>query len=96
MPLVKKVWERSQQQFTNEELKRLFLTELVKRPLMHNKQPLEVYKVKQFSKSPITIGLGVNEPDWFGPAQLGFFENIMREQYDLVGVPIRFVVRKGL
>ncbi len=96
LPLVKKVHERSQQRFEDIELKHLFISELTKRPLMHNKQFLEVYKVKQVSAYPLTIGLQVNVPDWFGPSQLSFFENLMREKYDLVGVPVKFIVRKRL
>ncbi len=36
----------------------------------------------------------VNEPIWFGQSQLAFFENILRKNYDLVGVPVKFIPRK--
>jgi len=36
----------------------------------------------------------VNESEWFGPSELAFFENILRREYDLEGVPVKFVVRK--
>jgi GTPase len=94
LPLVQKVWQRSLQQFTNSELTTLFKTALQRTPLFHSGMPLEVYRVKQVGVSPITIVMEVNKPDWFGPSQCMFFENILRDNYDLVGASIRFVVRK--
>ncbi len=93
-PLVKKVWERYSQQFSPEELTILFKNELDKKPLYHKTMPLLVYRVQQISTAPITIALTVNTPDWFGPSQLTFFENLMRAAYDLQGVPVKFVLRK--
>lgn len=94
LPLVKEVWVRSQQKFSDEELTVLFKTELEKKPHYHKTIPLIVYKAKLIKNSPITIVLVVNEWRWFGPAQLTFFENIMRRTYKLIGVPVKFIVRK--
>lgn len=93
-PLVNEVWKRHSQKFSDEELTVLFKSELTKRPLFHKTQPLELYRVQQVATAPITLALRVNMPDWFGESQLGFFENILRKQYNLVGVPVRFLVRK--
>ncbi|MCL5876147.1 MAG: ribosome biogenesis GTPase Der [Candidatus Dependentiae bacterium] len=93
-PLVKKVWARYSQEFSPEELTVLFKTELEKRPLYHKTEPLAVYRVQQIQKAPITIAMTVNKPEWFGPSQLMFFENVMRATYDLQGVPVKFVLRK--
>ena len=70
-----------------------FSQELTKRPLMHNKMALRVYEVRQLATGPITIGMEVNEPAWFGDSQKAFFEGIIREEYDLTGVPVKFIFR---
>ena len=93
-PLVKKVWARYSQEFSPEELTVLFKTELEKRPLFHKTESLAVYRVQQIQAAPITIAMTVNTPEWFGPSQLMFFENVMRATYDLQGVPVKFVLRK--
>ena len=96
MSLINKVWGRYSQQLSDEEINRLFISSLQKKPLLHSGELLHVHKVRQLKTAPITIGMEVNEPDWFGPSQCAFFENLLRDEYDLVGVPIRFVVRKKL
>lgn len=94
LPLIKDVWTRYSQWLPNEEINRLLIAELGRKPLMHNKNMLHVHEVRQVSIAPITIGLAVNTIDWFGPSQLGFFENLLRENYELKGVPVRFSLRK--
>lgn len=95
LPLINKVWHRYSQTLPDEEINRLFISELQKKPLMHKREPLRVYRVWQQSSAPITLIMEVNEPKWFEESQLGFFENLLRQEYDLVGVPVRFIVRKN-
>lgn len=94
LPLIDKVYKRYTMQFDGMELYMLFTQALQKKPLYHNKMPLIVYRAEQVSNGPITILLKVNVVDWFGDSQLMFLENTMRREYDLVGVPIKFIVRK--
>lgn len=94
LPLVTKVWERYSQEFSSEALTRLFKAELVKKPLYHKTNPLELYRVEQIATAPITLAMTVNNPEWFGPSQLTFFENVLRSEYELQGVPVKFVLRK--
>ncbi|MGC2310513.1 MAG: ribosome biogenesis GTPase Der [Candidatus Babeliaceae bacterium] len=94
LPLIKEVWERYSQKFSDEEINRVVISALQKKPLFHIQEYLRLYRAFQLSTAPITIGMEVNEPDWFGPSQLGFFENVLRKHFDLKGVPIKFVVRK--
>jgi len=94
LPLVKEIWQRYSQWLSNEEINRLLIAELGRRPLMHHGKQLHVHQVKQVSTAPLTIGMAVNEPDWFGPSQLAFFENLLRAEYNLQGVPVRFSLRK--
>lgn len=94
MPLIQKVWLRHSQTFDDAELTRLFISNLTKKPLYAKTKLLKVYKVHQLRSAPITIELKVNEPDWFGESQLAFFENLLRSEYDMIGVPVKFVVNK--
>lgn len=94
MALVKKVWERHSQELPDDELHMLFKEALRKKPLMHKSQPLEIHRARQIKNAPITILLEVNVPQWFGDSQLGYFDNVLRDTYDLQGVPIKFVLRK--
>jgi len=91
---VDKVWHRYSQKFTNEELTFLFKDALARKPLFHKTMRLVIRAVKQIATAPITLIIIANVPEWFGPSQLGFFDNWMRKNYDLKGVPIKFIVRK--
>ena len=94
LPLVKKVWQRYSQWFSDEELTKVCKEALEKKPLYRQQRLLIVRNVKQIATAPITIVLRVNEPRWFGLSQLGFFDNILRRVFDLKGVSIEFIVRK--
>lgn len=93
LPAIKQVWDAYGQKFLDEELKRLFVSNLELTPLVRNEQFLKVLQVKQVGTAPITIALTVNNPDFFGESQLGFFENLMRKRWDLTGVSVKFLVR---
>ena len=94
LPLVNKVRQRHAQTIADEELSALFKGFLKKKPLFHKTNKLIVYKAEQVKSSPIAIVLTVNHPEWFGQSQLAFFENLLRRNADLKGVPIRFFTRK--
>lgn len=96
LPLLQQVWQRHSQQLPMGEIYHLFQQALEKSPLMRNKLKLLVKEVRQLATAPITIGMSVNEPAWFGSSQRAFFENLLRKQYDLVGAPIKFIIRKKL
>jgi len=94
LPLIDEVWQRHSMRIPNEALQGLLVGALERRPLMRNEQRLIVYNVQQVATAPITLTLKVNESSWFGASQLAFFENIMRAKYNLIGAPIKFLVRK--
>lgn len=94
MRMIDAVWKRYSQQLPSEELSAFLKESLLKKPLYKNQNLLHLHRAEQINTAPITIALWVNEPKWFGPSQLGFFERILRKKYDLLGVPIKFVLRK--
>ena len=91
---INEVFARYTQTFPDDDLTFLFKEALEKRPLFHKTNRLIVRSVKQIGTGPITLLLKVNVPTWFGQSQLAFFDNQMRRNFDLKGVPIKFVVRK--
>lgn len=94
LPLVQEVWRRHCQHFSDIQLTQLFKDALHHKPLYHKTSLLHVHHAKQIKAAPITLVLYVNEPDWFGPSQCAFLENVMRKKFDLYGVPVAFLVRK--
>ncbi len=93
LPTVKEIWERHSRQFNQNELTQLFKEASVQRPLYNNKNLLIFYSAHQISTAPITIVMHVNMPLWFGESQLAYFERVLRQEYDLRGVPVKFIVR---
>jgi len=94
LPLIQEIWHNNKQQFDKNEITLLFKKALIERPLYHKTHPLILRSVRQVKSAPITIILIVNEPDWFGPSQRAFFENRLREEYNLKGAPVVFICRK--
>ena len=95
LSLIHQVWQRYNQVFSDQELTTIFKDALHRTPLYRSGELLHVKNVKQVSQAPITLLLKVNQPKWFGPSQLAFFENVLRSHYDLLGVPVVFVLRKS-
>jgi len=93
LPTVKELWDRYSRQFNQNELTQLFKEASVRRPLYHNKNLLMFFSAHQINTAPITIVLHVNQPTWFGESQLAYYEKVLRQKYDLRGVPIKFIVR---
>jgi GTP-binding protein len=93
LPAVKELWERYSRKFNQNELTQLFKEASVRRPLYHNKNLLLFFSAHQISTAPITIVMHVNQPTWFGASQLAYFEKVLRQEYDLRGAPIKFIVR---
>ncbi len=95
LPLVNEVWARHSEQFSDMELTDLFKTALQHRPLYRNGQRLVLRKAHQVLTAPLTIHLYVTEPKYFESSQLAYFENVLRSEYNLRSVPIRFVPIRG-
>jgi GTP-binding protein len=93
VPLVTEMWKRANQKFSASELTVLFQQALTQTPLYHKTQLLKVFRVRQVKQAPITLLMIVNVPDWFGPSQLNFFDNILRKTYKLKGVSISYIPR---
>jgi GTP-binding protein len=95
LPLVKEVWERYSQKFSDIEINILFKDAMRARPLFRNGQRLVLRKAHQTMSSPITIELYVTEPQFFESSQLAFFENLLRSKYNLRSVPVKLIPKRG-
>lgn len=92
---IKKVWERLKYQFNDEEIDELVKTALQQKPLFHKKQEIRLHKIRTVANSRIpTFMLKVNKPEWFGDSQQAFVENLLRKKYDLLGCPVKFIIKK--
>lgn len=94
LPLVQEVWNHYTYQFSDVDLTMLFKTALERTPLYYQQQQLIFRKAQQIKTGPITIILKVNQPQFFGPSQLAFFENVLRKEYGLKGAPVKFIPRR--
>ncbi len=90
---VQKVIERCQQPFNSTRVDEAVKCELAKKQLYHKRQKLKLFKIRNIQGIIPTFVLHVNYPQWFGPTQLGFIENILRRHYDLKGCPVEFFIR---
>lgn len=93
MPLVHEVWARHKQEFSDHDLTILCQEALTSKPLYHKTLQLKVFRVRQIKSAPITLLMIVNQPRWFQESQLGYFDNVLRNKFNLKGVPIKFITR---
>jgi len=93
LTLINEVWQRSNQKFSSNELTLFCQDALLAKPLYHKTELLKLFRVRQVAKAPITLLFIVNQPKWFGPSQLGYFDNLLRRKYNLKGVSLRILLR---
>ncbi len=92
MASVKRVWKRHSQKLPAADLSRILIESVERIPLMHKKQRLHIKNVNQIAITPITIKLRVNHPQFFETSQKNYLDRVLREHFDLVGVPIKFIL----
>jgi len=93
IPLVNKVWARCNQEFTAHDLTLLFQEALHRKPLYHKSELIKVFRVRQVKKAPISLLMIVNRTAWFKETQLGYFDNVLRYNYDLKSAPLILMPR---
>lgn len=92
---VLKARTRRKQDFDETEVNEIVKEAIIRKPMYHKRQVLKVLNIKVLKNSNVpTFALYVNYPTWFGPTQLGFIENVLRKNYDLLGCPVSFIRQK--
>ena len=89
------VWKRYLSEFTPDQLTSLLKQALIRRPLYKQEHQLKVNFARQVKTGPPTIKLFVGFPQFFGERELAYFERVLRKEFDLKSVPIKFVLEKG-
>ena len=92
---LQKIWARCENPFGAKDINEVLREELGRRHLYKITLELKVYKAVVVQSQIPTVELHVNFPEWFGPTELGCIENILRDNYDLKGCPIRLIVKKS-
>lgn len=87
------LWKRCSQTFNPIEVDEVIKQELVNKPLYHTTIQLKVLKVQPLEATIPTFAVYANYPQWFGPAEQGCIENIIRNHYDLKGCPITIIMK---
>lgn len=92
---IEKLWQRLKQTFDDYVIDEEIKTILLKKPLFHKKQPILIKQIKTVTDTKVpTFIIKTNRPEWFEETQIGFVENILRKKYDLLGCPIKFIIKK--
>lgn len=94
LPLVDSVIKRYKQRISSDELTLLFREWLVKTPLYKQEQRLIVRRIEQVKSSPPTIVIHSNQHRMFSTSHFNFFDNRLRKEFKLGGVPIKFFARR--
>ncbi len=89
---IQKIWDNCRQSFDPEKLATI-VTDLSKKPLYKNEVPLKIYGLDPHEGRVPTFTVRVNYPQFFGPDQLGFVENVLRKHYDLKGCPVKLFLK---
>jgi GTPase len=82
------------QTFNATELNEVVKTKFLEKPIYRNEKRLKIFKIRCIASKTPTFVLIVNHKELWGPSQLGFVENILREHYDLEGCPIKFTFQE--
>lgn len=92
---LQKIWARCENPFGTKDINEVLRNELAQRHLYKITLELKVYKAEVVPAPIPVVELYVNFPEWFGETELGCIENILRDNYDLKGCPIKLLVKKS-
>jgi GTP-binding protein len=89
---IKALWKRYKQYFDSREVCMALRESLHKTPLIRIKQELQFQSLSVIKNTPPTIMIKTRQKQWFKEAELSFFKNQMRKKFNLLGVPVVFVI----
>lgn len=94
MSLIDETWQRYSQTLSDEEITMAIKNAMNRSHLYKFGHELHVYSARQVGTAPVTIVLRVNNPLYFDDSTIGFFDNVLRKNFNMLGTPIRFLIRK--
>jgi len=92
--MIKDAYEQFNTKIKDEDLGGLIKQAVSEFPPKHRNTKPKIYGLKQRSTAPPTFLLLVNNPSWFHFSYLRYVENKLREQYPMVGTPIKLIIMK--
>jgi GTP-binding protein len=90
---INQVRERCKQELDVVTINSIIKKQLAKVPLTYNGEEIKIYNIRPFKSSVPSLVVHTNHPEWIRPSHLAYFENVVRKQYDLIGCPVKFIVR---
>lgn len=91
---IEKIRERFLQPINSAELTVELHEYFRNKPLFHKGVKLQVFSIQKRKEKDMAFNLCVSDPRWFGQSQLQCIENFLRKKYDLLGIPVHFVITK--
>ena len=85
--------QRCMQELDGMQINVAIKRHLDKAPFCYNGEEIRIYNVRPIKNTFPTLVVHTNHPEWIRPSHLAFFENTIRKQYDLLGCPIKFIIR---
>ncbi len=90
--LVLETWAKANTELPAKELHNLINATVIKLAPKSTGKPTIIHKARQIDVNPITIELVVSRPEALHFTYLRYLENTIREHWNLMGAPIKFVV----
>jgi GTP-binding protein len=89
---IKALWKRYKQYFDSREVCMALRESLHKTPLIRIKQELQFQSLSVIKNGPPTIMIKTRQKLWFKEPEIAFLKNQMRKKFNLLGVPVVFVI----
>lgn len=84
---------RSEQKLDVVSINTVIRRKLSEHPLTYNGTEFRILNVRPIKGDVPTLVVHTDHPEWVRPSHLAYFENVVRSQYDLLGCPVKFIVR---
>jgi len=86
---------RSEQEIDVVRINTIIKKKFESHPLTYNGEEFKVHNVRPIKGDVPTLVVHTNHPEWIRTSHLVYFENVVRSQYDLLGCPIKIIVRSS-
>ncbi len=90
---INQVWVRLKQKFQSTKVNDVVQNYLLHRPMYQKGLILKIFKVRFVEARVPSFVMHVNRPTEFTPAHMQCIENVLRDNFDLVGCPVNLIIR---
>jgi GTP-binding protein len=90
-----KLWEQCKQTFDDEVLHDVFKNHIASKPLYRQTQALNIKRIVNVKDAKFpTFMLHVKQKLLFNDTHIGFVENVLRNNYNLQGCPVKIILKE--